>query len=260
MVMGERADRRPAPPGTVVVPLDGSRPAEAALRLGELLAARFRATVQTVTVGAAAPQADVALDGDPVAALLDHLSNVERPVVCMASHGRGGVRRRLVGSVAEGLVRRSTVPVLVRGPRARAPERMPVRTILVGVAWSPHLQRLLATVGGWAPLLGAGVELVHVRYPTAAELYTARVAGHLPPDQPALETLAGELLAHGVQSSSHVLAGSDPVDALLARAGHLPPPVLLAVDTHDAGAATHHDIAYQLIRRSPWPILATSGR
>lgn len=49
--------------------------------------------------------------GQPVTAIL----HISRPgdVVVMASHGRGGLLRFFLGSVAEGVIRRATVPVLL---------------------------------------------------------------------------------------------------------------------------------------------------
>jgi nucleotide-binding universal stress UspA family protein len=249
-------------PRTIVVPLDGSELADQAMALGHVLATRFGAAVQTVTVGPAetAPAADIVLDGRPADALLAHLDRTAPALVCLSSHGRGGVRRRLVGSVADELLRRSPVPVIVRGPRCRPPEGTFPRTILAGVAWSPHLDRLLAILTAWTPLLGADLELVHVRHPSAVELYAARISGHQPPDRPDLEVLTAAVRGHGVRARSQQLTGSDPVDALLAYAERLPPPLLLAVDTHHEDEPAHHDIAYQLLRRAPWPVLATVGR
>jgi nucleotide-binding universal stress UspA family protein len=40
-------------------------------------------------------------------------------LVAVATHGRGGVQRALVGSVADKLVRGAQVPVLVVRPRGR---------------------------------------------------------------------------------------------------------------------------------------------
>jgi nucleotide-binding universal stress UspA family protein len=247
-------------PQTVVVPLDGSRDAAGVLAYGEELAARFGARLQTVTVsgGGRRVAAEVRLDGDPATALLDHLAEIDRAVVCMASHGHGGLRRRLVGSVAEAVIRRSPVPVVVHGPETTGPTHLP-RTILAGVAFSPHLERLLDMLATWALLLGARLELAHVRYPTAAELYLARATGQRAADQPDLDRLAAKLKGRGVRTATHLLVGDDPTIALLELARHLPTAVLLAVDSHHLGEPAHHDIAYQLIRRSPWPVLATPG-
>ncbi|MBS3939408.1 MAG: universal stress protein [Actinobacteria bacterium] len=246
------------PPRTVIVPLDGSAYAASALPYGQRLARRFGARVQTVTVGDPSETvAEVRLAGDPVEALLAHLAAADRAVVCMASHGHGGLRRRLLGSVAEALVRKSPHPVIVHGPEAS--NAGPPRSILAGLAWSPHLDQMVDTLSSWAPRLDAGIELAHVRFPSAAELYVARASGHTPPDQPDIGLIAERLTIGGARTSAHLLAGDDPVTSLLGLARRLPAPVLLAVATHQADERAHDDIAYRLIRRAPWPVLATCG-
>ena len=133
------------------------------------------------------------------------------------------------------------------------------RTLLAGVADSPRRSKLLQLLAAWAPLLDARVELAHVRWPSAAELYVTRTTGRLASDRPDLEQLARQLRAEGVPATSQVLPGSDPVAGLLALADRVPPPVLVAVDSHHTGERVHHDVAYQLIRGSRWPVLATIG-
>lgn len=241
-----------------MVPLDGSTYAASVLPYAQRLARRFGARVQTVTVGELSePAAQMQLDGDPAEALLTHLAGVDRALVCMASHGHGGLRRRLLGSVAEALVRHCVHPVIVHGPEAEIGG--PPHTIVAGLAWSPHREQMLATLSVWAPLLDARIELAHVRFPSAAELYVARTTGHAPPDQPDLNLIAEKLNRRGLHTSTHLLAGDDPVTSLLAFARKQPAPVLLAVDSHHADEPAHRDIAYRLIRRSPWPVLATAG-
>ncbi len=46
-------------------------------------------------------------------ALLDHAAKEKCDVIVAATHGRGGVQRLLLGSVAEKLVRIATIPVFV---------------------------------------------------------------------------------------------------------------------------------------------------
>jgi nucleotide-binding universal stress UspA family protein len=248
-------------PITIVVPVDGSALSEMSVPLAQQLAARFDADVRTVTVGGDGHEvaADLVLDGDPAGALLDHLADSDRTLVCMSSHGHGGIRRRLIGSVTEQLIRRAPTPVIVTGPQApRAELRVP-RTLLAGVADSPRRPKLLQLLAVWAPLLDAKVELAHVRSPSAAELYVTRTTGQLAPDRPDLDQLARQLRAEGVRATPHVLPGDDPVAGLLSLADRVAPPVLVTVDSHHAGERVHHDVAYQLIRRSRWPVLATAG-
>jgi nucleotide-binding universal stress UspA family protein len=248
-------------PVTILVPIDGSALSERSVPLAQQLAVRFDAEVRTVTVGIDRHEvaADLVLDGEPAEALLDHLADSDRTLVCMSSHGHGGIRRRLVGSVAEELIRRAPTPVIVTGPQAGHAEVGVPRTLLAGVADSPRRSKLLRLLAAWAPLLGAQVELAHVRLPSAAELYVTRTTGQLAPDRPDLEQLARQLRADGVPATPHTLPGSDPVAGLLALADRVAPPALLAVDSHHAGERVHHDVAYQLIRGSRWPVLATLG-
>jgi len=49
-------------------------------------------------------------------------SDLEAELVVVGTHGRRGLRRLLLGSVAEGVVRLSPCPVLVVRPRELAPE------------------------------------------------------------------------------------------------------------------------------------------
>jgi nucleotide-binding universal stress UspA family protein len=248
-------------PVTIVVPVDGSALSGKSVQLAHQLAVRFHAEVRTVTVGGDGHEvaADLMLDGDPVGALLDHLADGDRTLVCMSSHGHGGIRRRLIGSVAEQLIRRAPTPVIATGPQVgRAQVGVP-RTVLAGVADSSRRPKLLQLLAVWASLLGAKVELTHVRSPSAAELYVTRTTGQLASDRPDLDQLARQLRAERVSATPHVLRGSDPVAGLLSLADRVPPPVLIAVDSHHAGDRVHHDVAYQLIRGSRWPVLATLG-
>lgn len=51
--------------------------------------------------------------GDPAHALLDFVAEAKAGIVVIGSHGHRGVSRLLLGSVAEKVIRLSTVPVLV---------------------------------------------------------------------------------------------------------------------------------------------------
>ena len=51
--------------------------------------------------------------GKPVDVILETAAAWEASMIVLATHGRGGMQRLLLGSVAEGVMRRSTCPVLV---------------------------------------------------------------------------------------------------------------------------------------------------
>jgi nucleotide-binding universal stress UspA family protein len=55
----------------------------------------------------------------PEDGLLHEAERIGADVLVVASHGKAGIKRTLIGSVADHVVRRSTRPVLVLYPRAR---------------------------------------------------------------------------------------------------------------------------------------------
>ncbi len=56
--------------------------------------------------------ADVA-DGPPPAAILEQAGEHDCSLIAMTTHGRGGVGRLVYGSVADAVLQRSTIPVLL---------------------------------------------------------------------------------------------------------------------------------------------------
>lgn len=60
--------------------------------------------------------------GDPAAELLDYTPRYDHDMIAMTTHGRSGASRWMLGSVAEKVLRRATVPVLVVRTHADTPE------------------------------------------------------------------------------------------------------------------------------------------
>jgi nucleotide-binding universal stress UspA family protein len=50
--------------------------------------------------------------GDPAATIVEYAGDIDADVIVLGTHGRSGVERRLIGSVAERVVRQSPCPVL----------------------------------------------------------------------------------------------------------------------------------------------------
>jgi nucleotide-binding universal stress UspA family protein len=100
--------------GALARHLIGDEVAEATADLAQTAA---RLQVQGLTVTTEVRQGDV----------VDELLRVAQPgdLYGLATHGRSGVTRWLLGSVAEALVRRSVIPVLI--VRALVPSRVSVR-------------------------------------------------------------------------------------------------------------------------------------
>ena len=66
---------------------------------------------------------EVAFAHDPADAIAEQARDLKADMIALGSHGRSGVNRAIMGSVAEKLMRHASTPVLVIGPTAR--ESMP---------------------------------------------------------------------------------------------------------------------------------------
>lgn len=80
---------------------DLRRESERAVRQVEAMASTHGVSVETAV-----------LEGDPSDEVLAYAEEVDADIVVVGTHGRTGVQRQLIGSVAERLVRHATVPVM----------------------------------------------------------------------------------------------------------------------------------------------------
>jgi nucleotide-binding universal stress UspA family protein len=204
----------------LVVPLDGSHLAEAALPAAAYLAQKLGATVTLLHVIEHAAPAEVhgechltkpaealayldevahrAFPADvPVAShvhtseitdvahsIVEHVAELKPDLIVMCTHGRGGLRDLLFGSIAQQVVALGTTPVLLIRP---TPPLSPPRAGGM-VPFACH--RLLVPLDG-TPAHEQGL-------PAAAELARACAAGlHLVVVVPTLETLSGNQKAAG---------------------------------------------------------------
>src|SRR5512132_1853966 len=63
--------------------------------------------------GSSVPVTYAALKGEPVEMICQRIRDVHADLVVMTSHGRTGLSRSWLGSIADGVLRHSTVPVLM---------------------------------------------------------------------------------------------------------------------------------------------------
>ena len=95
--------------------LDPAFALDAARTAGEELLARAKASAASAHLKVAT----ILLEGDTVEALLDLTRSQTFDLIIVGSHGRGGISRAILGSVAEGILRRASIPVLVtHAPRS----------------------------------------------------------------------------------------------------------------------------------------------
>lgn len=85
--------------------------------VSEMLREEGEGALDAAEAAAAAVDPDVPvvramLEGNPAREIVGYADREGCDLICMGTHGRGGVSRLLLGSVAERVVRSATVPVL----------------------------------------------------------------------------------------------------------------------------------------------------
>ncbi len=139
--------------------------------------------------------------GEPAPQILDAVRVVEPSLVLMASHGRGGLLRTLRGSVAEEVLERCPVPLLVASARSLPLEPANgFANILVPLDGSDRSARILPYVASLALAHGAAVTLLHVAEGGVAE--------------EALGAYRDRLAQDGVEQVNLRLESGDPAEAI----------------------------------------------
>lgn len=278
----------------IVVPLDGSMTAEAILpQLRRIL---YRQDAEVVLVRAVVPppienslefamadrgaareylmgkqealeQAGVRVKsivriGSPVGVILDVVDEEKATMIALATHGSSGISRLLMGSVTEGLLRKTTVPVLAVRPfwsyellAQGGTERKPIQTVLLPVDGSDCSLESLPAVAQLCELFESRVLLLRVMEPK-------KHAPAAPPEwaeaEVQLARLSGILERRGVETTRLVREG-DPTEEILKTVKEQGID-LVAMSTHGRGGLTRAltgSVTEQILRQATVPLLVT---
>lgn len=167
------------------------------------------------------------LTGEVRPALEEYAGEVGAGLVVMSTHGRTGVSRAWLGSVADTLVRHISLPMLlVRPPAvgAEGPSQVEISRILVPLDGSRRAESAVEVARLLAEVTGAALILLHAVSPrmvVGARSYPVRT-GHLErrfeDAESYLEQTAAELRQAGLDVEIRVLEHDDPHGAILAAA------------------------------------------
>lgn len=198
--------------------------------------------------------------GVPAEQLVGYVDDEDIDLVVMGTHGRRGLRRTMLGSVTEEVVRKASCPVLtVRTEAAEAPGRT-VRRILVPIDFSAASETAVQYANEIAQTYGAELHLLHVVeevvYPAPYGVEPAR----LPTQEivSRVEKTLGDMAREGI-GYEHV--------QISATVGYAPSTILDYVEENDVDLiviATHGrtgldrmllgSVAERVIRRSSAPV------
>lgn len=301
---------------TILVPLDGSAFAEHALPLALAIARRMDAALRLVQVhdpvatlagmegaivdpgwDAAARENERAyLDGaverlrklgavpvtsalrdGPVAAAVDAEAAVHQAaLVVMTSHGRGGLSRLWLGSVADQFIRRSTgTPILLLRPHEAAPDFQndaAPRHFLIPLDGSALAEQILPPALALGRALGADFTLLRAIDPLlpagldaegflVCGLDAAALPGLRADAETYLERVAERLRKNGAVVRTRVVVNGRPELAILEAAAA--PTDLTALATHGRGGMQRlllGGVADKVLRGSSTPVLVLHPR
>ncbi len=206
------------------------------------------------------------LTGPRVASsLAAHAAAVDADMVFIASHGRTGFSRAWLGSVADEMIRTTTLPLLVtRNVAGRKAENTLVRNILVPLDGSPLAESALGPAMELARATQAQITLGHIvsvsplwpraLLPTEDERKPGLAAG-----ADYLQGVAVGMRDDGFDVATRVAPGSTPATAIVELAVQLDADVI-AMATHGYGGVRRTflgSVADKVLRSSPIPVLVT---
>lgn len=237
--------------------------------------AYLEALAGDVSSGASVPVTHAVVRGESVEMICRRALDVGADLIVMTSHGRTGFSRAWLGSVADGLLRRSSIPVLmlrpIEGKSARASTPHPFKRVLVPLDGSALAMDILATASALARCSGARITLLRVVQPVPLITPDAGMPLVYPPlieDEAATARLEDEAkqqlveLAQrfgepgGVEIDSHVVVAGRVAQAIIDFAESHDVD-LIAMSTHGRGASRLFvgSVADKVLRASGLPIL-----
>lgn len=286
----------------IIIPLDGSALSEQALGLAQVLARAYGATMELVHILEEPVVLDLlpslllpdrpaaekylrelaetlpddiakvwyAVRGNATEELLRLTSGATDTAVVMSTHGRGGLGRVMYGSVADKVLRGSTVPVaLVRGTAARGDT--PLRHLLVPLDGSELSESGLAAATDLAIASDAAMTLVRVVEPIWATTYGAFAEASILASPQILEVeeqlqaeardyldrIARDLRDKGLRVSWEVRAGR-PADEII-RSAETTSSDMIVISTHGRGGIRRFalgSVTNEVLHRGSTPVFA----
>lgn len=232
----------------------------------------LRATATRIKAEYAIRVTSATLHGTPGPAIARYVDEIGSDLIVMTTHGRGGLQRAWLGSVADHLVRSLEIPVLLVRPVEGVAASPRVEEILVTLDGSRRAEAALPPAMAVATLLGARLTLLQATAPVplmwdSPTPVTASFDDELSALRRAeakdyLEDVAGEVRAAGIEARPIAVLAANPVEAIQGAA-RAPSVGLIALATHGRTGLRRMvlgSVADKLVRSSEVPVLVTRPR
>ncbi len=198
---------------------------------------------------------------EPAPAIVDYAEEHDIDLIVIGTHGRRGLRRFLLGSVAEEVVRTAACPVMTLRKNAATEESQEIERIVVPFDFSPDSEAAFGVAKELATLYSSRIDLVHAIQPpiVAGGMYGMPLPGPTMIDG----TLEMEkALAEVAQSSdgsaveTHVLEGSPAweISEFASRTGAN----LIVIGSHGMSGMRRFllgSVSERVLRSAPCPVL-----
>jgi nucleotide-binding universal stress UspA family protein len=209
-------------------------------------------------LAATVPLTTAVVNGLPADAILQRAGERHADLIVMTTHGRGPMSRAFLGSVADEVLRRAEIPVLLIRPRQEAvdlkSDALP-RRVLIPLDGSPLSEQVLSPALDLVRLAGARCTLLHVVEPGWLFGAGREQARRAEEARSYLDALAAPLRAEGMAIETHVADDGPTVATILEVAeAH----DLVALATHGRGGLRRlllGSVADKLVRAATTPIL-----
>jgi nucleotide-binding universal stress UspA family protein len=217
------------------------------------------------------PTEDRIVRGTAAEAVLEAANQDGDTLIAMATHGRSGATRWLLGSVAEKVLRGATQPLfLVRASAAKGSPQRIIDSIVVPLDGSALAEKILPTVSNWARALDVEVALIRAfEFPATAyygseddlpdydafrEQARKASAGYL-------KAKADALVANGVRAVS-TLTLEGPAATEIIAYGQSAPRAMIAMSTHGRSGVRRWmlgSVTEKVVRHGADPVLVVRG-
>jgi nucleotide-binding universal stress UspA family protein len=217
------------------------------------------------------------LSGEPVEMICRRAHDIGADLIVMTSHGRTGLSRAWLGSVADAVVRRSTIPVLMLRPVDTTPtDRLAAsqlfRCILVPIDGSESARGILDAAAALAQCSAATIVLLrvvpHVPKVIAYDMHEPLIFPPTIPDTEATEQVVQDVtrqvdeLARSVRErgnvkvEAHVIVGDRVAESIIGFArGHNADVIAMSTRGRGVSRILLGSVADKLLRASGLPML-----
>jgi nucleotide-binding universal stress UspA family protein len=200
-------------------------------------------------------------------ALLERVREHGDDLIVLTTHGRGPASRFFLGSVADELIRRSPVPVLLVRPSAPGPDLIPepaFEKVLLALDGSPRAETILDPSLDLARLMEARCHLLRVVEAGAGSAAWVEATLRRKQDEATayLAQMAEKVRGQGLAVQTQVVVAGRAVEGILEAAQALPG-CLLALATHGRGGVRRlllGSVADKVVRGASGPVLVYRPR